>query len=188
MSAFRRFVLVVSSAAMLGLPALSAAQTRGTALPLAVGQKVSITTADGGVTKGTVGRVTPASIVLTTAGGEVSLAAADITKIKVSDSVWDGAAKGAVSLGVLPTLVAAFSCQHGGFIGPCRDGSLGNERSIKPILAVAVGTFGLGALIGAGLDAVKTKTIYDRKTARPSVALRPIVSAAGKGLGVQVRW
>ena len=46
---------------------------------------------------------------------------------------------------------------------------------------------GAGALLSYAIDAGKERTLYERETGM-SFVVRPIVSNAGKGVGVQVRW
>jgi len=64
----------------------------------------------------------------------------------------------------------------------------GTRTGDDPFLTHALGGLVIGAAIGAGLDAAKRATIYRSDNARLSVSVSPIASAAGKGMGVRVRW
>lgn len=177
MGVYRGFVLVLWSAAMLTLPAQAASQTRGTGLPIAIGQKVSITTADGTVTKGTIQTLTPASVVLANSKGVVSLAAADVTRIRVPDSPWDGAVKSALMSGLLGLAAGALASSA----------SFEKPDQTDYLLKGAGAGLAIGAVLGGVIDAIRMETVYERH-AGMSVSVRPIVSAAGKGVGVRLQW
>jgi hypothetical protein len=177
MKAHPAFVILVSWAGLFLAPAAVAAQTLQISLPVSVGQKLKITVNDGRIVEGTVSELAPGSITL----GGTRIPANDIQRVQERDSVGDGAGKGALILGLLGALV--------GIAGDSLADSLGGSSSNGSgfLAGTAVG-LAAGAAIGAGFDAAHQKTIYKRRDAGVSVGLRPIVSSAGKGVGVQVRW
>lgn len=182
MTVHRRFVVLVSCALLILLPAAAIAQSQGE-LPVSIGQKVRIDLHDGRTVSGKVSGLSPREILMQS-GDESTrtpIALADIRRVQERDSVGNGAGTGALILGLLGALV--------GIAGDSFSDSLGGKSSNGSGFLAGVG-IGLasGAAIGAGLDALSEKTIYERRETPMVVAVRPIVSAAGKGVGVQVRW
>ena len=174
MTVHRVFVVFVSGALLTLLPASANAQSQ-VDLPVSMGQKVRITVVDGRTLKGKVSGLTPQSIEL--AG--TSISATDVQRVQLSDSVWDGAGKGA-SLGLL---LGALAGVGAGMKFDSRD----DTSSSDLVLGVGAGVVS-GAILGSVVDAMRTKTVYRRAGAGPSINVSPIVSNAGKGAGVQVRW
>lgn len=191
----------MSLAVVMMRPSLAAAQlsTRdgsSSSLQVAVGQKVSVTTADGRIIKGQVLKLSPAALEIRE-GTELTttLAFADVQRVQASDSVTNGVIKGALGLGLAGFVVGLFADAGNvgrGFFGGSIVVLLGGEP--EPIkephhyLTGAVAGVAVGALLGYAIDAGKEKTIYERSTVGMSVAVRPIVSNVGKGVGVSVRW
>lgn len=181
----RGFITLMSWAALTLLPAAASAQAQD-AVPLTIGQTVRITVGDGKTVRGKVLRVTPDSIAIQpgddadSRSTTTSFALRDILRVQKSDSLKDGAGKGALALGLL-----------GGLFGAAVDGldsAFGGSSNGSYMLAgIGIGAVS-GAAIGAGLDALRLTTIYKRPEGGTSIGVRPIVSATGKGLGVQVRW
>ena len=187
---YRRFI-VATSLSVVMMPSLAAAQpssagTPSGLLPVAVGQKVSVTTADGKTIRGHVFGISPTTLDIGQ-GGVVttSLATADVRRVQVPDSVANGVWTGALTLGLAGAVWgllgdATSDLASGIFTGK----SAGTNYTLIGTLAGA----SVGALLGYALDSSKVATIYQRDTAGTSVAVRPIVSDAGKGVGVSVRW
>ena len=190
MNTYRGFI-VATLLSVVMMPSPAAAQLSSPAapselLPVALGQKVSVTTADGRTIRGHVLGLSPTSLdigeggVLTT-----SLATADVRRVQVADSVANGVRTGAITLGLVGALW--------GLLGDATTDLVSGVFTGKPagtnytLLGTFVGA-SAGALLGFALDAGKEGTIYQRDSPGTSVAVRPIVSDAGKGLGVQVRW
>ena len=201
MGAYRRFIVVMSLAVVMVRPSPAAAQLSSrdlssSSLQIPVGQKVTVTTADGRIVKGQVLELSPATLNMGQ-GGErtTSLAIADVRRVQATDSVTDGAIKGALSLGLIGLLAGAWA-DAGNAVEGLFGGSLvlllGGEpepiKEPKHYLTGALVGVGVGALLGYAMDAGKEKTVYERGTLGVSVAVSPIVSAAGNGVGVQVRW
>lgn len=201
MNARRWAPVVMAWTALVALPTLAAAQLSGSdlssvSLPVAIGQKVSVTTTDGKIVKGQVLRLSPTTLDI--GKGEVlttSLAMADVQRVQATDSVKNGIIKGAVSLGLAGFLVGSFadaSNAVGDVFGSFFVVLLGGEpppvKNTHHNLTGAVAGIAVGGLLGYALDAGKERTIFERGTLGMSVAVRPIVSAEGKGVGVQVRW
>jgi len=179
--------------AMLGMliwwPAWAEAQTPAVELPIAIGQKVRVTSADGKVTTGTIQALTPVSFEIGEGTARASLAMADVRRIQVPDSVTNGVVIGALSLGLVGAIWGATGDALGdavvdvaNLIAPAK----GDDSNHA--LTFAVGGAAAGALLGYALDSAKMKTIYRREHGGVSVGVRPIVSAVGKGAGVSVRW
>jgi hypothetical protein len=192
--------------AMVGLPTLAAAQlssrdlsgtdVSSAHLSIAVGQKVSVTTADGRKIKGRVLSLSPTTLDI--GKGEVPttrLAIEDVQRVQATDSVTNGVIKGALGLGLAGFLVGSFadaSNAVGEVFGKSILVLLGAEpepiRNTHHHLTGAVAGVAVGALLGYALDAGNEKTIFQRGTLGMKVAVRPIVTAEGKGVGVHVRW
>jgi len=72
--------------AMLGMliwwPAWAEAQTPEVELPIAIGQKVRLTSADGKVTTGTIQALTPASFEIREGTAQASIAMAEVRRIR----------------------------------------------------------------------------------------------------------
>ena len=192
---------VVAVAVMVTWPSLAAAQlssppSSSPDVSIAVGQKVSVTTTDGRMIKGRVLRLSPTTLDI--GEGEVvarSLAMADVRRVQVGDSVKNGVIVGGLSFGLVGLLAGSMADAGnavGGVFGNGFVVLLGGEPQPVPqthnYLTGAVVGVAVGALLGYAMDAGKEKTIYERATPGKSVAVRPIVSAAGKGVGVSVRW
>lgn len=196
MSMNRGFTVLMAWAMMTALPAEVAAQPALPGLPVAVGQKVWITSADGRVTKGKVLTLTPATIELgksdaPTANFEV----ADVRRIQVADSVRNGVVIGAISLGVAGLLAGSIvdaGDTAGDAFGFLIESLLGLPpqpvRSSHNYRTGALLGVVFGAALGYAIDDAKLKTVYQREDGGMSVSLRPLVAAAGKGVGVRVSW
>ena len=178
MNKSRGFIIGIAFAIALAAPRVSSAQAAQANLPLVYGQKISITKHDGSSIHGTVSAVTPGAVEMQGIRFPVS----DIDHIRALDSPWDGAGKGA-SLGLLlGFLVGSVDSNGMGFNSTSEPSS-----SSRLIVGIGVGLAG-GALLGGVLDALMTRTVYRRTESGPTVAVRPIASSAGKGVGVRVRW
>jgi hypothetical protein len=155
-------------------------------LPVAVGDKVSVTTTDGRKIKGQVLRLSPTTLDIGKGDGPTtSLAIADVQRVKATDSVNNGMIIGALSFGAVGATWGLLGDTGNDFLSGVITGK-SSDTNYTLIGTVAGVT--LGAFVGYALDAGKEKTIYERGTVGMSVAVRPIVSAAGKGVGVSVRW
>ena len=206
MNAKRWAPVVMALTAIVALPTLAAAQLSGrdlsdrdlssAHLSIAVGQKVSVTTADGRKIKGKVLSLSPTTLDIGK-GGELatSVAIEDVQRVQATDSVTNGVIKGALSLGLAGFLVGSFA-DAGNAAGQVFGGAFilllgGEPQPVKQTnhhLTGAVAGVALGALLGYALDAGNEKTIFQRGTLGMKVAVRPIFTAEGKGVGVQVSW
>lgn len=185
MKAHRGFVVLMSWAVLTLLPTVASAQAR-VEVPVAIGQKVWITVTGGKTIRGKVSRVTPSSIEVQSGDrndsgpAETSIALADILRVQESDSLKNGMGNGAIALGLLGGLLGAGADSIDSAFGGSSNGSY-------LMLGIGAGLLsGIG--IGAGVDALRLTTIYQRPERGVSIGVRPIVSAAGKGVGVQLRW
>ena len=191
MTTNRGLIVVMSLALVMMRPAPAAAQLSSrdgstVSLPVAVGDKISVTTADGRRIKGQVLRLSPTTLDIGKHESvTTSLAIADVARIQESDSVNNGVMIGALSLGA----VGAFWGLAGDTGTDLVSGVITGESAGTnyTLVGTLVGV-SVGALVGYALDAGKEKTIYERGTAGMSVAVQPIVSAAGKGVGLTLRW
>lgn len=189
--AYRGFVVVMLLAMVMMRPSPAAAQlpsagAPGGNIPIAIGQRVTVTTADGRKVKGQVLGLSPTTLDI--GKGDVlstSLGITDVLRVQVADSVTNGVIIGALSLGLVGAAYGLFGDATTDLVSIIGTGkSAGTDYTLIGTLAGA----GLGALVGYALDAGKEKTVYERGTVGMSVAVRPIVSNAGKGVGVSVRW
>ena len=186
MKAYQGFIVVMSLAAVMIQPSVAAAQSSTAELPIAVGKKITVTTGDGRKTNGKVLSLTPTTVEI--GEGEkvkASIALSDVQRVQASDPVNNGVITGALTLGLVGALWGAL----GDGVSDLASGIFtGKSAGTNYTLIGSLAGVGLGAVLGYALDAGKEKTIYDRKSLGMSVQVRPIVSAAGKGLGVSVRW
>jgi hypothetical protein len=188
MSAKRGFVVLVLWVAVAALPELAVAQTRRFDLPLRVGQRVRITTDDGSKTEGTVIRLTPASVEIGDGGvTRASLAVADVRRIQTADSVKNGVVIGAVSLGLVGGLIATVGAAYGELFDSASTGSP-YDIGAGPFLIGAAAGATVGGLLGQVIDGARVKTIYTRPAAGITFHAGPILSNAGRGVGVRVTW
>jgi len=167
-------------------PALASAQAAPFNPSVAVGQTVWVTSGDGRVTKGRVQSVMPAAVQLAAGRFQVSIAAADVRRIQVRDSWRDGAAKGLVAGALVGTGIdqLANDCTSQLPMSPTDCNSGVPSALVRDALIGG----GVGAVIGAIWDAVKLETVFEGPAGGLAVQLRPIVSVAGKGVGVRLRW
>ena len=190
MSGNRRFIVLVAWTVMAALPGLAAAQAPRFGLPLRVGQNVRITTVDGATTQGNVIRLTPASVEIGDGGvTRSSLAVADVRQIQIPDPVKNGVVIGAVSLGLVGGLAGAY----GAAVGDVYDSAFYSTEPDEGtgaggfLIGAAVGAI-VGGLLGGAIDGARVRTIYTRPAGGITLGLRPIVSAAGKGVALRVVW
>jgi hypothetical protein len=198
---YRGLIVVMSLAAVLMRPSVAAAQLSTRELPLAVeqkvavGQKVTVITGDGRKTNGKVLSLTPTTMEISDGGGIHRFEIADVTRIQESDSTTNGIIKGAFWTGLTGFLVGTLA-DAASAAGDVFGGTFvlllgGTPEPIKEtnhgITGALIG-IGAGALFGYAIDAGKERTLYEREGAGMSVAVRPIVSAAGKGVGLRIRW
>jgi hypothetical protein len=135
---------------------------------LSASQTVFVTDARGRQTKGKVVEISGSTLVILTPETR-TLTDAAITDIKITDSRWDGALIGAgVGIGLA---IWDYS------IDP-------NEPGNAAMFAIGAG---LGAAIGAGIDALRARpgrTVYRS----PRVAVLSVVGRARQGLSISVRF
>ena len=154
-----------------------------------------MTTADGRKVKGKVLSLSPTTMDIGGSGVPIaSFAIADVRRVQVADSVTNGVVTGALSLGLTGLLAGALADAGnaatdvvGGFVLVLLGAEPPPVKQTNHYVTGAVVGVAVGALLGYAIDAGKEKTLYERE-ATMSVAVRPIVSAAGKGVGVSVRW
>lgn len=129
-------------------------------LLLKVGDRVNVRLEDGTTVKGTVTAASASSLVLRVRGRQRSLGADEIREIarRRTDRVTDGALRGG-GVAAIPALIGA------GFVSsaPKSEGGGGGKAT-----ALVLGYVGIGAAIGAAIDAVIAKhdLVYERP--RPS--------------------
>ena len=196
MRAHRGFIVVMALVVVMARPSLAAAQLSNRGLGIAPGQKVLITTGDGRTTKGQVISLSPATVEIGEAGvTSTSLAVADVQRVQETDSVTNGVIKGALTLGLAGLIVGGLSDASSALTNGFGNSLVlllgGQPEPIKQsnhALTGAIAGVAVGSLLGYALDSAKMKTLYEREDGGLAVAVRPIVSAAGKGVGVSVRW
>ena len=166
-------------------PAWAEAQAPPVELPIGIGQKVRITRGDGKVTTGTIQALTPGTVEVGKGAARASVAIADVRRIQIPDSVTNGVAIGALTLGLVGGLWGAV-----GDVGTDLVVELTGTKSddSSHVLMFAAGGAAVGALLGWAIDAGKMQTIYKRENSGVSVGVHPIASPAGKGIGLSLRW
>jgi hypothetical protein len=136
---------------------------------------------------GTVEVVTPAAIEVGDGTTRTSLATVDVSRIELEDSVKNGVVKGAI----IGALVGSFLVVGGTAVDATARVYSGNgdfSTVGEGTESAFYTTVAIGALLGYVIDVGKVRTLYDREAGGLSVAVRPIVSKAGKGVGINVRW
>jgi hypothetical protein len=198
---YRGLIVVVSLAAVMMRPSVAAAQLSTRELPLAVeqkvavGQKVTVITQDGGKANGKVLSLTPTTMEISDGGRIHRFEIAEVTRVQENDSTKNGIIKGAFWMGLGGFLVGSLADAAnaaGDLFGSTFVLLLGGTpppiNETNHAITGAIAGLAAGALFGYAIDAGKERTLYEREAAGLSVAVRPIVSIAGKGIGVQVRW
>ncbi len=196
MKANRFAASITLTTLMMVIPATAGAQLSTAAMPAVVGQTVWLTSSDGRITKGKVLQQTAESIEVGGDGGATTqLGIADVRRVQSPDSVTNGVVKGALSLGLAGLLIGTIA-DAGDAVGQVFGSSLvillgGQVEPIRPsnhyVTGALVGV-AAGALLGYALDSGKVKTLYEREDGGLSVAVRPMLSETGNGVGVRVRW
>src|SRR5687767_5846542 len=99
--------------ALVFVPALAFSQTPQTDAPfesiggrLKVGQVAEVVNTSGLTVRGKVLEITPSKLVLTGGTGTQTFTGSDVTAIRRTGPIWDGAVKGAI-IGVLPVVIIA---------------------------------------------------------------------------------
>lgn len=159
-------------------PAIAFAQTPSTDAPfegvqgrLKVGQIAEVVDNSGLTVRGKVTEISPSRLVLTGGSGTQSFTGADVTAIRRTGPIWDGAVKGAI-IGAVPWIFIA---------GDCHNCGLGPAAAISAAI---------GAGIGVGIDALfGPRTVY--RSGQPparAVKLIPMLSNDRKGLNAAIAF
>lgn len=159
-------------------PSITFAQTPATDAPfesigrrLKVGQVAEVVDTTGLTVRGKVLEISGSTLVLTGGSGSRTFTGEDVTIIRRTGPIWDGAIKGAI-IGALPVIIVAANC-HGCNLLPA-------------------GAFwgAVGAGIGVGIDALfGPRTVY--RSAAPSprtVRLVPTLGRDRKGLSAAIAF
>ena len=164
--------------ALVFVPTLAFSQTPQTDAPfesiggrLKVGQIAEVVNTSGLTVRGTVVEITPSKLVLTGGAGTQTFTGTDVTAIRRTGPIWDGAVKGAI-IGVIPIILVATDC-HGCGLAPA-----------------AAMSAAIGAGIGVGIDALfGPRTVY-RSGQPPSktVRLMPMLNRDRKGLSAAIAF
>ena len=160
------------------VPALALSQTPEIDAPfesigrrLKVGHVAEVIDNAGLTVRGKVVEITPSKLVLTGGSGTQTFTGNDVTVIRRTGPIWDGAIKGAI-IGVIPVLILATDCYDCG-LGPA-----------------AAGTAAIGAGIGVGIDALfGPRTVYrSGQRAGRVVKLVPTITGTRKGLSAAIAF
>ena len=158
MASIRSLLVFVAAALTVSAGAAAAQQTR----PARQGDEIVVQTDAGGEVRGRLIELTPDSLAILAGGGRMDLPLARVARIdSLRDSVANGAAIGGLALGVW----CAFVCGQG------LDG--GDSLPLTVVMSA-----GLGAVIGAGIDA--------GHKGRTPIYIRPAPS--GAALQVRLRF
>ena len=150
---------------------------------IGTGDHVWVELSDRSQVEGRIERISTDRLDLVTASGRRTVAATEIDRIDVEDSVLDGlwrgtaiGAGGGLGLTVLATWVFC-------------EGSCEPPETALVLVGGTMWGAGLGALIGALSDGlhVGERTIY-RRGQQTSLTITPLVSARGAGVGSVLRW
>lgn len=172
----RRLAVVAFVAGFVLNPAPSAAQVQ-------VGQNIQITTVEGLVAKGKVMSLSPGEMDFRDADGNVvKVAFEGVRQIRVADSRANGFIGGVLAGGAAVAGLQAVS--YIGFVPGAPVVGLYGGNMKTGVIAGAI----VGGLVGLAIDSKRMTTVYERGDRQVAVKLHPIVSAAGKGIGAQVRW
>jgi hypothetical protein len=150
---------------------------------LGAGERVWLDLADRSQVEGRIERISADRIELLTAAGRRSIAASEIDRIDIQDSVKNGTliggAIGAAGGVVLIAIAATVLCE-----GECDD-----DQHALMALAGGFWGFGAGALAGALGDAlhVGQRTVY-RRGQSTSLTIAPVLARRGVGIGAALGW
>lgn len=151
---------------------------------LTIGQEVKVRQGAGRTTRGKVVSVSDQQLVIARHGlfrrrQEQAFTEGGVTSIELVDSKWNGAAIGAAAAVGLVAVIVEVDCSPS-----CDDefGRAGRWAIASPFY----GVFGLG--IGALIDASREKSIYERRSRSPRIAITPWLGRDQKGVVAQVRF
>jgi hypothetical protein len=147
------------------------------------GDRVSVTTGDGKVTKGSIDEVSSSSLRLLRNRVPIEMAQIDVLEIKKKDPIANGVKMGAlIGAGIgggLGVLAALASC--------------GEADCAVAGVALSVGfSAGIGAGVGALVDAISNRNpvVYRARsrTSTPRIRLTPLLSANRKGVRLSLSF
>jgi hypothetical protein len=149
------------------------------------GRTVYVTGMNGDIRKGKLERLTGANAAVRVSGATVDVLERETVKIEVPESLWQGAAVGAV----VGALLGAAGEQAAEVFSFCLTEELTACESGMPLRGLAMGG-GLGAAIGAGLDALvwKRTRVFAAPRTGKGVMISPIAGAGGIGLRLTARF
>ena len=160
-------------------PALAFGQTPPSDAPfeavqgrLRVGQVAEVVDNTGLTVRGKVLEISGSTLVLTGGAGTRSFTGQDVTIIRRTGPIWDGAIKGAI-IGAAPWIAVASGC-----------------NSCEGIWPAAASTAAIGAAIGVGIDALfGPRTVYRASpVGSRTVRVIPTVSRERKGLRAAIAF
>lgn len=170
----------VLTLSMLLLPGVAVAQDVAVSLDellrsgsLRSGEGVYVTDATGRRLKGTLSDVSSTGLVVTDRGQSWTVAAADVRRIALQDSLRNGIAYGMVAVA---GPIAAVCGAGGSHPGEC-----------AYVLLYAFPVVAIGGAVGAVVDAFRHKTVY-RAAGSVQTSVSPIVSQGSLGTQVSISW
>lgn len=117
-----------------------------------VGRTAYLTTADGQRLKGQVTSVSPSSLRLSMPGAATrEFTPADVSGIRIKDSLWNGMLIGAATMGLFGTVLMEEGCVAPYAVPECR------KTTRAEMMAISAG---FGAAVGAGIDALRHRQVY----------------------------
>ena len=139
---------------------------------LKVGQVAEVVDSSGLTVKGKVLEISASKLVLSGGSGTQSFTGSDVTIIRRTGPIWDGAVKGAI-IGALPWAFFAKDC-----------------NGCEGLATGAAATAAMGAGIGVGIDALfGPRTVYrSGATTRRTVRLIPTLGKERKGLSAAIAF
>ena len=148
---------------------------------LTVGQKITVTDADGMRTKGTVAELSSTSLTLGPSGRSPgpAFSEAQVTRVaRRGDPLKNGATVGALATWAVGELV----------VGKMADNPNASD-AVGPIMGLSIG---LGAVVGALVDKAIGREVplfvRRRSSPRARATISPVLTGEAKGVRVGVRW
>ena len=150
-----------------------------------VGTRVTVVR-DGGTTlRGTINAIQTSELVLRVPGTPElqRIALSDVVTVVHNDALSNGAKIGflwGLVAGAVPGIWIGRICAYEGILAEC----------VVPMIGVAAAAGGLGAAVGAGIDASRRRTIYRRPpAANPQrITVAPMIAPGRTGMWAQVSF
>jgi hypothetical protein len=185
-----RFACIGALAGVVMFATIAGAQTssfRDLPSGIKVNQTIEIETDNGGLVTGKVAEITPTSITVLRRPApavdgtrpnqleRLTVSEQGVRRIRRMDSLWNGAVIGFVAGAIPASYIFQFGCGE--------DGSCGSAGAMGLLIGG-----GVGLAVGAGVDGLLHKTLYEAAAAPNSIAFAPMIGGGRRGVSLTVKF